>query len=204
MTEARIQKMVQVLKQRQTSLTLVLENVFDRHNVSAIMRTADAVGVGELFVVNTRQPPQERWGYRSSSGAYKWVRVHQFEDLADCMEAVRSTYHKVLTTHLSSDAVSLYGIDFTQSLALVFGNEQKGVSEDLRGMADGNFIIPQMGMIHSLNISVACAVSLYEAFRQKNAAGHYNQQQINNEQFEQLYQDWTMHPRLRGAQGEEE
>jgi tRNA (guanosine-2'-O-)-methyltransferase len=197
MTEARTQKIVQVLKQRQTTLTLVLENVFDRHNVSAILRTADAVGVGELFVVNTQQPPEERWGYRSSSGAYKWVTVHQFNELATCMEAVRSRYQKVLTTHLSSNAVSLYEIDFTQSLALVFGNEQKGVSEALRNMADGNFIIPQMGMIHSLNISVACAVSLYEAFRQKSIAGHYKQQQISTEGFTQLYQEWTLHPRLR-------
>ncbi|WP_132054903.1 TrmH family RNA methyltransferase [Pseudocnuella soli] len=203
MTEARTEKIIQVLQRRQTGLTLVLENVFDRHNVSAIMRTADAVGVGELYVVNTQAPATEHWGYRSSSGAYKWVKVHQFDELETCMIAVRNRYEKVLTTHLSSEAVSLFEIDFTQSIALVFGNEQKGVSEALRGMADGNFIIPQMGMIHSLNISVACAVSLYEALRQKSAAGHYNQQQISAEQFDHLFQDWTTHPRLRDTGGAE-
>ena len=197
MTEEREQKIRKVLAQRQPDITVVLENVFDRHNVSAIMRTADAVGVCEIFVVNTKMPPQERWGYRSSSGAYKWITAHQFDDLESCMKAVRSRYKKVLTTHLSSDAVSVYDIDFTESIALVFGNEQKGVSNELRSLADGNFIIPQMGMIHSLNISVACAVSLYEAFRQKWAAGHFNEQKISAVQYEALYHEWTLHPRLR-------
>jgi tRNA (guanosine-2'-O-)-methyltransferase len=197
MTEERAHKIRKVLAQRQPDLTVVLENVFDMHNVSAIMRTCDAVGVLEIFVLNTRQPPHERWGYRSSSGAYKWIIVHQFEDMDLCLQAVRSKYSRVLTTHLSADAVSLYDVDLTQSTALVFGNEQVGISNELLAHSDGNIVIPQVGMIHSLNISVACAVSLYEAMRQKQNAGHYAQQKISEATFNEVYSEWTLHPRLR-------
>jgi tRNA (guanosine-2'-O-)-methyltransferase len=75
-------------------------------------------------------------------------------------------------------------------VALVFGNEHSGVSEEIIDMADGNFIIPQVGIIKSLNISVACAVTLYEAFRQKNNAGHYAQQKISGEALETLRTEW--------------
>ena len=86
---------------------------------------------------------------------------------------LRKKFPLILTTHLSSSAVSLYEIDFIKPVALVFGNEHDGVSEEIRALADGNFVIPQVGMIRSLNISVACAVCLYEAYRQKQAAAHY-------------------------------
>jgi tRNA (guanosine-2'-O-)-methyltransferase len=76
----------------------------------------------------------------------------------ECFAALRKNFSVILTTHLSSDAIDLYSIDFTQSVALVFGNEGDGVSEKARALADGNFIIPQVGMVQSLNISVACAV----------------------------------------------
>jgi len=103
---------------------------------------------------------------------------------------LRKHYKKIYTTHLSSDAVDLYDIDLTESVALVFGNEHAGVSNELIERCDGNFIIPQVGIIKSLNISVACAVSLYEAFRQKKIAGHYNQLQLSGERLEQLKTNW--------------
>ncbi|MBW7952132.1 MAG: RNA methyltransferase, partial [Chitinophagaceae bacterium] len=85
---------------------------------------------------------------------------------------------------------SLYEIDFTKSVALVFGNEHSGVSDEVRTLADGNFIIPQMGIIQSLNISVACAVSIYEAFRQKQRAGHYLQSSMPKEKMNTLMNNW--------------
>jgi tRNA (guanosine-2'-O-)-methyltransferase len=86
--------------------------------------------------------------------------------------------------------VSLHDINFTESIALVFGNEHAGVTEEFRALADGNFIIPQMGIIQSLNISVACAVSIYEAMRQKMNAGHYNQASLPKEQMDNLLTQW--------------
>ncbi len=157
------------------------------------MRSCDAVGVQEIYVLNTKIPRHKKWGSRSSSSAAKWLTVHQFEDTEECMAALRKNYRTILTTHLSSGAVSLYKVDFTGSIALVFGNEHAGVSEELRQMADGNFIIPQVGMIRSLNISVACAVTLYEAYRQKAAAGQYAKQKLTEDEYNSLQKQWGIY-----------
>jgi len=193
MTPERSERLLQVLKHRQSDISVVLENIFDPHNISAVMRTCDAVGVQEISVLNTKIPPHKKWGAKSSSSAAKWLTIHQYSDAVNCFSKLRSKYKTILTTHLSSDAVSLYDIDFTQSVVLVFGNEHDGVSEEIRALADGNFIIPQMGIIKSLNISVACAVSLYEAFRQKNKAGHYKNQKLPETETNELMVKWGFH-----------
>lgn len=193
MTPERQQRIENVLSKRQNDLTVVLENVFDPHNISAVMRSCDAVGVKEIYVLNTKIPRHQKWGARSSSSAAKWLVVHQFDDAQACFEALRIKYSLVLTTHLSSDAVSLYELDLAQPVALVFGNEHSGVSDEIIAMADGNFIIPQVGIIRSLNISVACAVSLYEAFRQKQNAGHYGSQKLSETEYKQLRNEWGLY-----------
>ncbi len=192
-----------VLNKRQPDLTVVLENVQDPHNISAVMRTCDAVGIQEIYVLNNRIPRHKKWGAKSSSSAAKWLTIHQFSDVAECMAALRAKYDKIFTTHLATDAVSLYDINFTGSVALVFGNEHGGVSEEIRALADGNFIIPQMGIIRSLNISVACAVSIYEALRQKMAAGHYEQRRLPEGQFEALWKEWSANQPAQEESGEE-
>jgi tRNA (guanosine-2'-O-)-methyltransferase len=191
MTPERKAKLEFVLSKRQSDITIVLENVFDPHNISAVMRTCDAVGVQEVYVLNTKIPRHKKWGAKSSSSAAKWLTVHQFENAEDCFSELRKKYSKILTTHLSSDAVTLYDIDFTHPLALVFGNEHSGVSEEIRRLGDGNFIIPQTGIIRSLNISVACAITLYEAYRQKCAAGHYDHPKLNEEVLAGLMKKWS-------------
>jgi tRNA (guanosine-2'-O-)-methyltransferase len=192
MTKERQQRIESVLAKRQNDLTVVLENVFDPHNISAVMRSCDAVGVQEIYVLNTKIPRHKKWGARSSSSATKWLTVHQFENVDECFENLRKKYSTILTTHLAADAVSLYELDLTRSVALVFGNEHSGVSNEIIQLADGNFIIPQMGMIQSLNISVACAVSLYEAYRQKAGAGHYQHQKLSTEDYSKLYKHWEL------------
>jgi tRNA (guanosine-2'-O-)-methyltransferase len=193
MTPERYERLVSVLNKRQHDLCVVLENVFDPHNISAVMRTCDAVGVQEIYVLNTKIPRHKKFGARSSSSAAKWLTVHQFTDAAACFAALRTKYDRILTTHLSSDAVDLYKVDFAAtSIALVFGNEHSGVSDEIRALADGNFVIPQVGIIRSLNISVACAVSLYEAYRQKTVAGHYAQRRMSGEQLESLLGEWKL------------
>lgn len=192
MTEERRQRIETVLAKRQNDITIVLENVFDPHNISAVMRSCDAVGVQEIYVLNTKIPRHKKWGERSSSSAAKWLTIHQFENAEDCFAELRMKYSSILTTHLSSDAVSLYKMNLTQRIALVFGNEHSGVSDEIRAMADGNFIIPQVGMIRSLNISVACAVTLYEAYRQKEAAGHYDDQKLSATEHNILRKQWGL------------
>src|SRR3954468_72795 len=152
MTPERTNKLAKVLLQRQANLTVVMENVHDPHNISAVMRTCDAVGIQDIYILNTKIPRHKKWGARSSSSAAKWLTIHQFENNEACFAILRKKYKKIVTTHLSGDAVSLYEMDITGSTALVFGNEHDGVSNEVRSMADGNFIIPQVGMIRSLNI----------------------------------------------------
>lgn len=190
MTPERRERLLSVLNKRQAGLTVVLENVQDPHNISAVMRTCDAVGIQEIYVLNNRIARHKKWGARSSSSAAKWLTIHQFSDTAECMAALRQKYDKVFTTHLAADSISLYDINFTGSVALVFGNEHDGVSDEIRQLCDGNFIIPQVGIIKSLNISVACAVSIYEAMRQKTIAGHYEQKGLPDAQFNQLLEQW--------------
>ncbi len=191
MTDERRMKIETVLSKRQNDFTVVLENVFDPHNISAIMRTCDAVGIGELYVVNTRLPRHEKWGFKSSRSALKWVAVQQFTNVAECMNKVNKKHQTILTTHLTKKAKCLYETNLSGSIALVFGNEQNGISDELQQWSDGNVAIPQVGMLHSLNISVACAVILYEAFRQKSVAGHYNHQKLSDAEWKDLNADWA-------------
>ena len=190
MTPERTERLLSVLNKRQNNITVVLENVFDPHNIAAVMRTCDAVGIQDIYVLNTKIPTHKKFGQKSSSSAAKWLSIHQFTDAAACFAELRRHYNLILTTHLSSDAIALHDIDFTQSIALVFGNEHAGVSDEIRAMADGNFIIPQVGIIKSLNISVACAVTVYEALRQKTLAGHYNTTGLNTERYTSLQKEW--------------
>jgi tRNA (guanosine-2'-O-)-methyltransferase len=114
MTNERRDRLEAVLSKRQNDLTVVLENVFDPHNISAVMRSCDAVGIQEIFVLNNRIPRHKKFGARSSSSAAKWLTVRQFDDAEECFLELRKTYPLILTTHLSSDAVSLYELNLSQ------------------------------------------------------------------------------------------
>ncbi|HXB34214.1 MAG TPA: RNA methyltransferase [Puia sp.] len=191
MTPERESRIRTVLDKRQENLVVVLENVADPHNISAVLRTCDAVGVQDVYVLNTRIPRHKKWGAKSSSSAAGWLTVRQYVDAKECLDAVRRQVDRIYTTHLLGDAVSLYDMKLTGRIALVFGNEHSGVSDEIRALADGNFLIPQVGIIQSLNISVACAVTLYEAFRQKNAAGQYDLRGLSSDRYQELLSAWS-------------
>jgi tRNA (guanosine-2'-O-)-methyltransferase len=192
MREERKNRIESVLLKRQGNLTVVMENVHDPHNISAVMRTCDAVGIQEIYVLNTVIPRHDYFGVKSSSSAAKWLTVHHFSNTELCFSALRNKFDLIYTTHLGVDSVELYDIDFTQSIALVFGNEHDGVSEEAQKLSDGNFMIPQMGMIKSLNISVACAVTIYEALRQKKNAGHYDTANVSYPEANTLRSLWGL------------
>jgi len=176
MNKRRAAKFQAVAKRRQLNLTIVLENVLDQHNIGAVLRSCDSVGIHEIFVLQTEEGLQHDHlavGKRTSSGTRKWVRIHYYTDRESCFQHVRQIADTVWSTQLSEDARSLYELDLTQSVALLFGNERDGLSEETLAYSNGNFLIPQAGMVESLNISVACAVSLYEAYRQRHAEGFY-------------------------------
>jgi tRNA (guanosine-2'-O-)-methyltransferase len=192
MTEQRFNRLTSVINHRQPDLTIVLENVFDPHNISAVMRTCDAVGIQDVYILNNRIPPHKKWGNKSSSTASQWLTIHQFTDVEKCFEEVRRKYQNVYASHLGENSVDVYEMNFTESVALIFGNETFGVSDEIRKYADGDFIIPQVGIIKSLNISVACAVTLYEAFRQKNQHGHYDKSRLPDADLDKLKDQWGL------------
>ncbi|MFK7934614.1 MAG: TrmH family RNA methyltransferase, partial [Saprospiraceae bacterium] len=176
-TDKRRAKFEQVVQRRQPNLTVIIENVHDFHNIGAVLRSCDSVGIMEIFVLYSDAHLTKNHlalGKRSSGGARKWVDVHFYTDVDACFEHVKSKYPTILATHLTTESKDLYELDLTQPVALLFGNEHKGVSEAALAYTDGNFTIPQMGMVESLNISVACAVTLYEAMRQRKEAGFYD------------------------------
>lgn len=179
---------------RQPDLTVVLENVHDPHNIAAVLRSCDSVGVKEIYVLYTEPHLQQSMpvlGKRSSAGSRKWLDVHVFEDLDTCFQVLKGKYKQILGTHLGASSKSLYQFEFLEPTALVFGNEHDGLSENALRYCTGNFRIPQVGMVASLNISVACAVSLYEVFRQRNKAGFYAPPyRKTNTQTEKLIDDY--------------
>lgn len=176
-TEERLKKFKQVVAKRQYDLTVVLENIHDPHNIGAVLRSCDSVGISEVFVILTDpaiDPKKYKIGSSSSSGAVKWVNIHLYTKLEEGVKAVRAKYNTILGTHLGAESEGLYSLDLNQSVALMFGNEHEGLTREALNMIDGNFVIPQVGLIQSLNISVACAVSLYEACRQRKKNGRYD------------------------------
>ncbi len=192
MTPERKNRIQQVLDKRQNDITVILENVHNPHNISAIMRTCDAVGIQDIFIITTTEAPQKFWGRRSNAGAAGWMTIHQFTDVYSCIKEVRLRHQKIITTSLVAGSKTVFDIDFTSNLAIAFGNEAHGISAELMLHADDNYVIPQVGIIPSLNVSVSCAVSLYEALRQKSMAGHYNSPKISEDQFNNLSEKWKI------------
>ncbi len=192
MTPERYNRLSSVINNRQPDLTVILENVFDPHNVSAVMRTCDAVGIQEVYILNDKIAPQKKWGYRSSSTASEWLTVHQFTDIVQCFTEVKKKYEKVYSTHFTNEANDVFDLNLTESIALVFGNETLGVSDEVLRYSDGNFVVPQVGIIKSLNISVACAITLYEAFRQKRQRGQYRSPRLDAAESDSLRKKWGL------------
>jgi tRNA (guanosine-2'-O-)-methyltransferase len=184
-----VEKIRRVLTRRQPGLTVVMENIHDPHNVSAVFRTSDAVGIMQVELLYTLEK-FPRIGKKSSSSANKWLERRKHTSVDECFATLRQEGFRIYATHMGLGAVSLYDLDLTQKVALVFGNEHRGVSDEAAMKADANFQIPMLGMIQSLNVSVAAAVSLYEALRQRLACGAIEGFTLTPEQLEALYEDW--------------
>lgn len=188
-SDRRLARLESVLRRRQPDLTVVMENIHDPHNVSAMLRSCDAAGVYEAQLLYNRDA-FPRIGKKSSASAGKWVERRKFKTVAECYGALRAEGFRIYATQLSEGATSLYDLDLTQKVAFVFGNEHRGVSEEAAREADVLIRIPMVGMIQSLNVSVACAVVLFESLRQRLARGHYEKTKFPPEEFDRLSQQW--------------
>lgn len=182
MTEKRYNKILNVVKHRQDDFTVVLENIHDPHNVSAILRSVESAGVDKVYLVyNTNKFP--RVGRVSSASANKWVSLEKYKTAEECFNKLKEQEYKIYTTHLGeeSENVSLYDLDLTEKCAIVIGNEHAGVSEEAVRLSDKNFVIPMYGMIQSLNVSVSAAICLFEGLRQRQLKGMYDKQFMEEE-----------------------
>jgi len=189
-SDRRMERIRTVLRHRRPDLTVVLENIHDPHNVSAILRTCDAVGVPRVeLLYSTEQFPD--LGGKSASSGEKWVERRKHRSVDDCYRFLRSEGFLICATYLDGQSSSLFELDLTKKTALVFGNEHRGVSDEAAGKADVRFRIPMEGMSESLNVSVACAVVLYEAFRQRDAASDALHAGLSDAEMQRLFDEWT-------------
>jgi len=188
-TPERRARLARVLRCRQPDLTLVLANIHDPHNVSAIYRSCDAFGIGQvhLYYTNTSFPAL---GDKSSASARKWVESARHSDSGELLRVLRARNMQVLTTGFSENAVPLRCWDFTRPTAVVLGNEHIGVAAELLRLADGELYIPMYGMIQSFNVSVAAAIILAEAASQREAAGMYATPRMDEAALSVRLKDW--------------
>jgi tRNA (guanosine-2'-O-)-methyltransferase len=159
--------------------------------VSAILRTADAVGVDKVFLIyNSNKFP--KIGKVSSASAKKWITLFRFNNAADCFLELKKEKYNIYSTHINSNGnnSSIFELDFTKKIAIVLGNEHEGVSDDVKNLADGNLIIPMYGMIQSLNVSVSAAVCLYEALRQRELKSMYKKSKYSKKELNEKLKDY--------------
>ena len=173
MTSERLARINQLLDQRQADLTLCLESVHKNHNLSALIRSADAVGIHEVHAI--WYGPRLRVRAGAAVGTNKWVKVHNHDGLPSAIEQLKAEKKQIIVTNLSPQAVDFRAIDYTKPTAIILGQERRGVTPEAIAAADHQVIVPMVGMAESLNVSVAAAVILYEAQRQRAAVGRYQQ-----------------------------
>jgi tRNA (guanosine-2'-O-)-methyltransferase len=188
-TPRRLARMRGTLARRQPDLAVVIENVHDPHNVSAMLRSCDAVGAASAHLVyDSVEPPVVSGGV--SASAQRWLDLVQHGSIDECYGVLRERGFMIYATSLGEASRELFDLDLTQPSAFVFGNETFGVSDAAVEGSDATVFIPMMGMVESLNVSVACAVSLYEALRQRMAAGRYDRASLGAGEMDSRLRTW--------------
>jgi len=188
-TPERIEKVSRVLSLRQSDLRVVLEGVTNAHNASAVIRTCDAAGILHLDLISPN-PELLRFNEAISTRADKWLEIAVHPTPAEYLEPLKKAGFEIVATHLQKDAIPYTDIDFARPMALVFGSESEGISDDALSFADKVVRIPMLGMVQSLNLSVSVAVILYEALRQRAAKGYFDKARLPAEEFERLRKKW--------------
>lgn len=189
MTPERFHRLQDILRRRQPDLTVLLDNVHKTHNLSAIVRSCDAVGILKVHSVWPRE--KLRPNHLTSGGSGKWVPIVTHPKVESAIHGLRNDGFTILAAHLGPGAVDFREVDYTRPCALVLGAELLGVSETALKLADQHVYVPLKGMVGSLNVSVAAAVILFEAERQRRLAGLYDESRLETERFEHLLFEWA-------------
>ena len=203
-TEARVARIDDILSRKQPTFQVMLDNVHSSQNLSAIIRSCDAVGVLDIYY-STKENESLRIHKTITQGAHRWTHRYRVND-ADKVKFLKKKKkegYQIVVTHLEKHAVSYREIDYSKPTLLVMGNEKDGVSQEVITEATDIIIIPMKGMVQSLNVSVATALILYEAQRQLENASKYDTPQISLEKREAIKAAWIYRDRVaRRSKGE--
>ena len=193
MTPERVARLDSVLARRQPDLTVFAENLHKPKNFSAMVRNCDAVGINEMHVLSDESDLRKHW--KTSQGAEKWMRISCHNSSEEACAQLKANGFHLVAAHLSDSALDYKDIDYTQPIAIVLGTELLGISDSTLAYVDQQITIPMEGVTQSLNVSVACAIVLYEAQRQRQAAGMYEQCRLDDKSLALQRFEW-LHPVL--------
>ena len=189
MNPDRFQRLRNILVRRQPDLTVLMERINKSHNFSAVLRNCDSVGVLKTHVVLPEKGIDLH--HHTSAGTSKWTRVQVHATVEAAAGHLRSEGFRILAAHPADGAKDYRDVDYTEPIALMMGAELDGLSDAGLAQADEMVAIPMAGMVRSLNVSVATALLLFEAFRQREAAGMYEASRLDPQEFQLLLFEWA-------------
>jgi len=188
-TDERINKGKRVLNGRKADLRIVFEEVKNTHNASAVVRTCDAAGVQYLDVITSEGDPFPV-NEAISTRAEKWLQFNYYSSTSECLLSLKDKGFTILATSLGENTAHYTEMDYTQPVAIVFGNEAEGISQEAKDLSDHIICIPMVGMVQSLNLSVSVGIILYEALRQRKASPSYQIEGLSRKEFDRFYTTW--------------
>jgi len=188
-TPERMRRLIEVLDRRQPDLTVVLEELRNPHNISAVLRSCDAIGIQYVHIVE--ESGAVAVSKNVSRGSAQWLDISFYADSSKCLSQLRNQGFKIYVTAMDRRAVDFRRVDFTCPCAVVVGSEVEGVSETALKYADELIVIPMVGFVQSFNVSVAAAIVLYEAFKQRENAGMYKGNRLSEEERKRILSRWT-------------
>ena len=188
-TEERIAKVKKVLAGRYADLRVVMEDVKNTHNASAVVRTCDAAGILFLDVISFENEPFPI-NEAISTRAEKWLQIGHYTETRKCLNDLKNEGFSIAATYLGEGTTPYTDVDFTKPTAIIFGNEAEGISPKARELADCTIHVPMVGMVRSLNLSVTVGIILYEAIRQRLVSPAYAHKSLQPEELESLALRW--------------
>lgn len=193
MTPERLAIIKKSLDMRQTDLTVVMENVRKPHNLAAVARTLEAVGGLEIHAIT--ELTSIRLTQMSAGGSKKWIKVYKHPSTEQGLNHIKQQGFQIVATSLGENSKDYRELDYTRPTAILVGEELEGISDQAIQMADENISIPMIGMVQSLNVSVASALVLYEAYHQRMAAGSYDSRSLDDDTYMTLLFE-ACHPKI--------
>lgn len=184
MTPERLQTIKHSLDRRQPDLTVVMENVRKPHNLAAVARTLEAVGGMQIHAISALS--SIRLSQMAAGGIRKWISVRKYPTTEQGLQRLKQQGYRIIATTLCEASKDYRDIDYTGATAILVGEELEGISMQAIELADETISIPIAGMVQSLNVSVASALVLYEAYRQREQAGMYNRRALDDASYQRL------------------